>query len=244
MTEIWGRFIWFIKDVGSSLTNMLPEFFLRLVNLSIIAGWLVLVVLLLRMLVKKAPKWVHCALWGLVGIRLVLPFSLESAFSLVPSTQTFAPEMLYSRKFQVNTGIAVLDKPVNEYMGSRYYEGVTVPVDFKWELTTVLAVIWLLGIVVMLGYALVSYLKLKKEMATSVLVDKKDSTDTYKNPGIKMRQSEKVSSPFVLGLFRPVIYLPYGLKGIDMSYVIAHEEAHIKRRDHWIKPMGFVLLSV
>ncbi len=213
--------------------------FLNLVNLSITAGWLVLAILLLRVLMKKAPKWVHCAMWGLVGIRLVFPFSLESIFSLIPSAETFEPEMLKSRQFEINTGIEVLDTPVNDYMASHYYEGVTTPANFKVDVTSILAVVWMIGVAVMLGYAFLSCRKLKKDMKTAT------SLETEANAAaMKIRLSDKVGSPFVLGLLRPVIYLPYNINETDRAYVIAHEEAHIRRKDHWIKPIGFLILSV
>jgi len=107
----------------------MANLFLHCVNLSISAGWLVLAVLVLRLMLKKAPHWIHVLLWGVVGLRLILPFSLESAWSLVPSSQTIPTKVLSGPSFDINTGFAVVDQPINQYLGSHYFEGVSVPVQ-------------------------------------------------------------------------------------------------------------------
>lgn len=210
----------------------MAELFLHGLNLSISAGWLVLVVLLLRLVLKKAPRWIHVLLWGVVGVRLVLPFSLESAWSLIPSSQTIPTTVLSGPSFDVSTGFSVVDQPINEYLGSRYFEGVTVPTQQGLHIMTILSVVWLVGMVVLLGYGLFSYVRLRRKVATAVLLQ----------PGIY--QSEWTDTPFVLGVFRPRIYLPYHIKEEDLPYVLAHEQAHIQRRDHWWKALGFLLLCV
>lgn len=206
--------------------------FLELLNRSIAAGWLILAVILLRVLMKKAPKWTRCMLWGLVGIRFICPFSFESVFSLVPSAQPLPDNLLNGPSFLVDTGMGLVDRPINEYLGSRYFEGVSVAANNGSRWMTIFGIVWLTGAIVMLLYAVISYCRLRCRVRTSMtLCD-------------RVRICDEVSSPFVSGIVRPRIYLPSSLNKDAMEYVIAHETAHIQRRDHWWKPLGFLLLSV
>lgn len=206
--------------------------FLKLLNMSITAGWLILAVIVLRLVLKKAPKWTRCALWGLVGLRLVLPFSIESALSLIPSAETVPQTLITGNGFDVDTGIGVIDSQVNNYIGDHYYEGVTVPTDTGADIMTILVWIWLAGIAAMLIYTAISYFRLRRKVDTAVLLRG------------NIWQSENVKSPFILGMFRPRIYLPFNMTDEDMTNVLAHENAHLKRRDHLIKPLAFLLLTV
>lgn len=207
------------------------DFFLNSVNLSITAGWIVLGILVFRPIFKRAPKWINCALWLLVGIRLVFPFSIESALSLIPSAETLPPSMVESPSFDINTGFNMIDAPVNDYLGDHYFEGVTVPANNAFNITKLFAIVWIVGVIAMLFYTAVSYLRLRNRMRTATVLQK------------NIRQSEFVSSPFVLGIIKPTIYLPYNMDETDMEHVIAHETAHIERRDHLIKPIGFLILA-
>ncbi len=201
--------------------------FIDLVNISITASWAVLIVVVARFLLKKAPKWVSCALWGVVAVRLIFPISFESIFSLIPSTQTVNPSVIYNDSFEVNTGFSAVDSTVNGL-----YEGADVSAGAGVEIAGIIAFVWLVGMLAMVSYAFISFLRLKLKLRTAV---KKEG---------KIYQSEGVGSPFVLGLFRPKIYLPYKTDEADIPLVIAHEKAHIKRFDHIIKPLGYLLLSV
>ncbi len=205
--------------------------FLKLVNLSLTAGWLILAVLLLRLVFRKAPKWVFCLLWGLVALRLVCPVSIESALSLIPSAQVL-PVETFSVAPVVHSGVTALDEWVNPILSETLSPAPGAGVHSVQVWTWVLAWVWAAGAAGMLLYALGSFLLLKRRLATATRL----RDDLF--------QCERVDSPFVLGLFRPVIYLPYDLPPGDMEYVVAHERAHIRRRDHWWKPLGFVLLSV
>lgn len=205
---------------------------LKLINLSISASWLVLAILVLRLVFRKAPKWIVCLLWGLVGLRLVCPVSIESALSLIPSAQTLPPEILYTATPQIDSGIQAINSVVNPVLGQSMApaQGASANPTQIWSL--ILAWVWAVGMVVMALYALVSYWLVKRRVATATLLRE------------NIKQSERVSTPFVLGIFRPVIYLPYHLAEEDLAYVVAHERAHIGRRDHWWKPLGFALLCV
>ena len=210
----------------------LPAMFLDLLNASISATWLVLGILLLRLLLKKAPKWLTCALWALVAIRLVMPFSIESIFSLIPSTQTLPPEILTENRFEVNTGIPVINQHINHDVLGSYYEGVTVPVDTGLNMVSEASQIWLIGMVILALYSLCSYLFLRRKVAASIPLRENIYLCDY------------IDTPFILGLFRPRIYLPSSLEATSQPHVLAHEHAHLKRRDHWWKPLGFALLCI
>ena len=210
--------------------------FLKLVNLSVMASLLVLAVLLLRLIFRKAPRWIFCLLWGLVALRLICPVSLESALSLIPSAETIPTGIAYEAAQELDSSAFTPD----EAMGSVAPEA-SAPEGMAaansgfnpLRLTLFLASrLWLLGLAAMLVYSAVSFLLLKRRLRTATLL--RDN----------IRQSEQANSPFVLGFFRPVIFLPYSVSGEDIGHVVAHEQAHIKRRDHWWKPIGFLILSV
>ena len=199
---------------------------LKLVNLSITAGWIVLAVLLMRLVFRKASKWVSCLLWGLVALRLICPISIESALSLIPTSEPLPQDILYMQAPEI------IEHFVNPALSPSMSPtpGTSMTPMQIWSL--VLSWIWAVGAVAMLLYALVGYLLLRRRVATATLLRE------------NIKQSERVVSPFVLGFFRPVIYLPYGVADEDLAYVIAHEKAHIRRKDHWWKPVGFALLAI
>lgn len=207
--------------------TFIPVPFLALVNISITAGWIVLAVLLIRFLFQKAPKWFNCVLWGIVALRLIFPFSVESVFSLIPSAQTIEPNLPYIDEFKINSGIEPIDNVVNTH-----YSDFVPIAENTVDITIILACIWLVGLGAMLIYAFASWAKLRRNLRTST----KKEGNIY--------QSEFVKSPFVLGFIKPKIYIPYKTNDNDLPLVIAHEQAHIKRFDHLIKPLGFLLLSV
>lgn len=206
--------------------------FLKLLNISIAAGWLILAVIVLRALLKKAPKAFRGALWALAGIRLLCPFSLEAGWSLIPSAETLPEKIIAGNAFCVDTGISAIDVPVNDYLSGRYFGDAAVSAGHGNRVMTALTVIWLAGVSVMLLYAAVSGLRLRKTVREAV----------------RLRENlwicDAVRSPFILGVIKPRIYLPSDLEEALLAPVIAHENAHLKRRDHWWKPLGFVLLAV
>lgn len=206
--------------------------FLKLVNFSIAAGWLVLAVVVLRWMFRKAPRWIFCVLWALVALRLVCPISVESALSLIPSAQTLPPEILHTATPQINSGIPAINSAVNPVLGQSMAPAPGDSVNPTQVWSFLLSGIWVAGMAAMVLYALVSYGRIKRRVGTATLL--RDN----------IRQSEYVDSPFVLGIFHPVIYLPYRVEPGDLEYIIAHEQAHIRRKDHWWKPLGFALLCV
>jgi len=210
----------------------MSDLFLKIVNMSISASWLVVAVLILRLVLKKAPKWVNVLLWGIVAVRLICPFSFESALSLIPSAETFPEKIISGPSFDVQTGITPIDNRINDYLGDRYFEGVTVPTNNGNNVMTILTIVWIIGILLLATYTIISYWRLNRKVDTAV---------RYKD---NIFQSENVSSPFVLGIINPRIYLPFSMNEQDMEHVVAHEQAHIRRKDHWWKPLGFLLLTI
>ena len=210
----------------------MEQIFFRLLNISINAGWLVLAVLMLRVLLKKAPRWLHVALWGLVGIRLALPFSIESIFSLIPSAETVPPTIVYEREPAIDSGFSSVDQIVNPIVADRFTPDFTTSANPLQVWGAILSCVWLIGLFLMVAYMLIGYLRLRFRLRTAT-----------KREG-RVYESEFVSSPFILGIFRPRIYLPYGLNENTVDHVVAHEEAHLKRRDHLIKPLAFLFLAV
>ena len=210
----------------------MSDLFLKIVNMSISASWLVVAVLILRLVLKKPPKWVNVLLWGIVAVRLICPFSFESALSLIPSAETFPEKIISGPSFDVQTGITPIDNRINDYLGDRYFEGVTVPTNNGNNVMTILTIVWIIGILLLATYTIISYQRLNRKVDTAV---------HYKD---NIFQSENVSSPFVLGIIKPRIYLPFNMNGQDLEHVVAHEQAHICRKDHWWKPLGFFLLTI
>ena len=208
------------------------ELFLKIINMSISASWLILAVLILRLVLKKAPKWVNVLLWGIVAVRLICPFSFESALSLIPSAETFPEKIISGPSFDIQTGISPVDNRINDYLGDRYFEGVTVPANNGNNIMTILTIVWIIGILLLVAYTIISYRRLHREIDTAV---------HYKD---NIFQSENVSSPFVLGIINPRIYLPFSMNEQNLEHVVAHEQAHIRRKDHWWKPLGFLLLTI
>lgn len=206
--------------------------FLKIVNMSISAGWIVLAVLVLRLLLRKAPKWIRVILWGIVAVRLICPFTIESALSLIPSAETVSPEIMLEQTPQIHTGVPILNSTINPVIEESFAPEGLVSINPLQIWIPVFAILWLAGIAGMLIYTAVTYWRLKRRVRTAVLL--RDN----------IYQSEHVSSPFVLGLLHPKIYLPFQIREQDAESVIAHEQAHIKRLDHWWKPVGFFLLTL
>lgn len=206
--------------------------FLAVLNMSISASWIVLVVLLFRLLLKKAPKWIAVLLWGIVAFRLICPFSIESVLSLIPSAETISPEIMMERDPQVYTGVPSVNAIINPIIGASFTPAPEASANPLQIWIPILAVVWIVGIFTCLAYTVISYWRVKRKIGTAVLL--RDN----------IFQSEHVVSPFVLGTIRPKVYVPFHMKGQDMDYVIAHEYAHIRRKDHLWKPLGFLILSL
>ena len=207
--------------------------FLKLLNLSISASWLVLVVLALRLVLKRAPKWVNVLLWGMVALRLMLPFSIESALSLIPSAETLSPETVrFDPAPTITSGVEFIDNAVNPSLSESFAAAPLASVNPLYVWTYLAGWVWLIGLAAMLAYALVSYLRLRRRVSVSLCVRE------------NIYLCDAIASPFILGVVKPRIYLPSTLDEVQQQNVLSHERAHLARHDHWWKPLGFALLAV
>ena len=200
--------------------------FLKLLNMSIMASWTLGAVVLLRLALRKAPKWTVCLLWAILALRLVLPFSFESSFSLIPSSEVIPTDIVQAEAPAINTGIPQVDSVINPTLLPQQEQPVTLE-----QVLNVASIVWAAGVGLMLLYSAVSWVLLRIRVR------------------ISLRQQDRVylcddiKSPFVLGVFSPRIYIPSGLDSEALQHVLAHENAHIHRRDHLWKPLGYLLLS-
>ena len=173
--------------------------FLKLLNMSIVASWLILAVILLRFFLKKTPKWIMCVLWALVAVRLICPTSLESITSLIPSAEVIQEDILYSDEPSIATGVSYLNSMVNPVIQESLAPNPGDSMNPLQVWTTIAAYIWAAGVIILLCYAAISYFRLKRKVHTAVRLEE------------NVWQSEHVSSPFILGIVRPHIYLPFHL---------------------------------
>lgn len=232
--------------------------FSKVLNMSIAASWLILAVIALRLLLRKAPKWIRCILWGIVAIRLICPVSFESTVSLVPNAEDIASAMVrFSGESMAADGGPMIVSPI-EIGGGAFMDarsdgmggGVPVAVrpngtapgghslaaesranlPYLWMETG--GILWMIGLGCLLGYALIGYLRLRGSVSEAILL--RDN----------IWIGDRVPSPFILGMFRPRIYLSSSAEESQMGYMLAHEQAHIRRGDHWWKLLGYLLLAV
>lgn len=218
--------------------------FVTLLTMSIGAAWLILIVLFLRLLLRQAPKWVNCVLWGFAALRLVCPYVPESRFSLMPGVFRMQNRYGSAADLTLAQTPVIVGNPtqnVIEGAGAAGLTGIptgagTVATGFGGELfqqiLSVGSILWLIGVLVMLGYAVYSYLRVRRQVSEAIWL--RDN----------LWICDQVKSPFILGLFRPKIYLSSGMEEAQLPYVIAHEQAHLRRGDQWWKPLGFVLLMI
>ena len=210
----------------------LEDLFVKLLNLSITADYVVVALIFLRLLLRKAPRWISCALWVLVGLRLILPFSFESVMSLIPRSATVMPEILHSAQTAISSGNAAANSVVNPAVAGSLAPAVADSAGVMQSVLSIAGIVWLAGMLAMVLYSAITYAKLRRTVDSAVLF----RGNIY--------ESDRIPSPFVLGIMRPRIYLPFAVGEEDRNYVIAHERAHIRRKDHWIKPFGFLLLTI
>lgn len=229
----------------------MTKLFLTLLNIGIKAGWLILAVLLLRVILRKAPRWTVCLLWGVVALRLVFPFPIESVFSLIPSAQTVPMEIERMEKPEVYTGIGFVDEHVNPVITSQMAPEVEESVNPMQIIIWVAALVWIVGIVLFQTYTLVSYMELRRKVRISIpfrssrqqlsrQLEWGENLKIYR----KIYVCDQMKSPFILGILNPKIYLPAGMDEAAYENIIQHEATHLKRGDQFWKPLGYLLMSV
>lgn len=200
----------------------MEEVFIKLINMSLTASIVVFAVILLRFLLKKAPKWIMGVLWGCAAFRLVFPFSFESIFSLIPNT-----EPIQQNIFTQNNNSSTLNDAVNTV--NPIVGGYSDPTP---NIVFIASVIWLIGLSGMLIYTMISYLRIRRKVSEAIQLKE------------NIWICDRISTPFILGILRPRIYMPSSMNESDAEFVLSHERAHLKRKDHIWKPLGFLLLSV
>lgn len=207
--------------------------FINLLNRSIAASWLILAVILLRVLLKKAPKWIRCILWGIVAVRLVCPFSFESILSLIPSAETINPDIVrYSPKPAIGSGVPIMNHSMNPIISGSFAPAAGASANPLYIWMHIAGIIWLIGLSCLLCYALISFLRLRRKVSEAVLL--RDN----------IWVADMVKSPFILGVIFPQIYLSSSTEESRIDPILAHEQAHIKRKDQWWKLLGHMLLAV
>lgn len=210
----------------------MTDLFLRLVNLSITASYLIAAVMALRLILKKVPKNLFLWLWALVGVRLALPFSLESALSLIPKTQPIPADIALSPAPAIDSGIPVINHAVNPVITENFTPAPAASVNPLQIILPILCALWLAGMAFMLLYALISYLRLSRKVRVSIPLGK------------RCYLCDNIPTPFLLGIVKPKIYLPPDMNPEFQAHVLRHENAHLRHHDHWWKPLGFLLLTV
>ena len=213
------------------------DLFLKLLNMSLTAGWLVLVVLVVRVLFQRMPKWIRCVLWGMVAIRLLVPFSIESVFSLQPSAEPIRTASVVEGEIlpyvpSVDSDLSFVKNRVNPALRNTFAykaEESAAPLQI---VTAVAGNIWLAGGIVLILFAMVSTFRLYALVKEAI---------RYKD---HVYLCDAVTTPFILGVIRPRIYLPSSLSEEELDYILAHERAHLQRGDHFWKPVGYLLLCV
>lgn len=213
--------------------------FLKILNMSITATWIALAVMLVRIPLKRAPKWISYVLWAVVLFRLVCPVSFSSALSVLgsvgaPAAQTgvvsYIPQdIAVSEQPAVDLIMPVLGDAVNAALPEAAPEVSATPMQIWIAVGTY---VWLAGIAALLLYSMISCVKLRRRIADATLV----SGNIY--------ETDAIDSPFVYGILKPRIYLPLGLSGAERAYVLLHEQTHIRRRDYLIKPLALCALCL
>lgn len=218
--------------------QILESVFLHVLDTGIFVSYLIAAIILVRLLFRNMPKNIRFIVWILAGICLVFPYSAESAYSLVPVRQHLDTAVMHSRNVTIDTGIPVINESV-----SRYLQQYDIPVTSSANpplafIVYVCARVWIFGMLIMAGYMLFSWWKLKRRLRTAV--PQEIETD---GEAVKIYRSEKIESPFLFGMIHPKIYLPYSISDKDITYIIIHEVTHKKRRDYLIKPAGYLVLA-
>ena len=210
----------------------MDKLFITIVNNGLVASWIILAVIVLRKLLNRIPKWVNCLLWGLVAIRLAIPFSIESIFSLIPSAKPVPADIEYAKIPKIDSGMHAVNTVINPVLENHFAVKEIASVNPIQVIIFITSYIWLIGVIGLLIYAFVSFIMLKRQVKNAQAIDK----------GIF--RSGTIDSPFILGFVKPSIYIPDYLDDEAYICVTEHEKAHIKRGDFIWKPFGFLILSV
>ena len=208
----------------------MEKIFLSVLNMSLTASFVIAAIMLTRLLLKKAPKIISYALWAVAGFRLVCPFTLESMFSLLPfKAAPLPPDITMQDAPRIDSGIAVIDNAISAVLPAAAPTASVNPLQI-W--LAVGSFIWILGIAVMLIYSFVSIIILKHRLCWAEHVED------------NLYEADNLKTPFVIGLFKPKIYIPAGLSDEERRYIVLHEQTHIRRFDHIVKIFAYLVLCL
>lgn len=210
------------------------DLFIAILNMSLKASYVIFIVMLIRLLLKKAPKFISYAIWSVVAFRLIIPFSFESIFSIIPekmNTNLIPRDIVYQNTPEIKSGIEAADNIVSVNR-SLPTPSVIASVNPMQMFMLIGSYIWMLGIVALIIYSLVSVIRLKRRLKEAQLLED------------NIFEANSLKTPFVLGVIKPKIYLPTGLNHDERAYIVLHEQTHIRRTDHVIKIIAFTILSI
>ena len=210
----------------------MEQLFIGILNNAITVSILIVAVIIVRTLGKKMPKWISCMLWMIVAIKLVVPIQFESVLSLIPSGKPIPANIVMEANPQISSGISSFDKIVNPVIGRNFTPDKAASINPLQIFFHIGALAWLVGMTVMLTYAVATYMFIRKRVSTSVKIDS------------KVYECDDISDSFILGTISPRVYIPSALSKQAREYILKHEYAHLSRFDHVWKPLGFVILSV
>ncbi len=207
----------------------MEKILLSVLNMSLTASYLIVFIMFLRLPLKRAPKVISYLLWGFVAFRLICPFAFESTFSFMPANITsVSHDFVSQQNLQINNGSIGNPAVTRIFFSSSVDASVnSVPLYIQ-----IGSYIWILGIIAMVIYSIVSFLTIKRHLQSAEYIE------------CNIYETTNLRTPFVLGVFRPRIYIPAGLMKEEKRYIICHEETHIHRFDHIIKPFAFLVLSI
>ena len=208
----------------------MDKLFPTILNMSLTGAFVIAAICLARLLLKKTPKIISYCLWAVAAFRLVFPFSFESVFSLIPfKAQTIPPDIAMQPVPRIDSGIPFVNNAVSSILPAATPSTSVNPLQI-WA--TVGTFVWFVGVAVMIIYGIVSFVILKRKMRKAA------------HGEANIYEAENIKSPFVLGVFKPSIYLPIGLSEQERSYIILHEQTHIRRHDHIVKFAAYFILCV
>ncbi len=210
----------------------MERLFLTILNQAYAASWVILGILLLRVLLRRAPRRMVCALWAFAALRLICPFSISSALSLLPTAAPIPADIAMQAEPAVQTGIRAVDSSMNPLIYATFAPSVGDSVNPLQIILPIAAFLWLLGVAVFFAAAGISVRKLKRRVRASISV------------GGNIWRCDEIASPFIFGLWKPRIYIPGRLPDGCFGAVVQHELAHLRHGDPWWKLLGFILRSI
>ena len=210
----------------------MEQFFLQLLNNAITVSFLILAVLVIRLVFWKMPKRMICLLWIAVAMKLILPFSMESNFSLIPSAEPIPTDITLEKNPKVDSGLQGMDEIIHSAPQQLLAPPDVASTNPHQIYLYIGVILWIVGIGILTTYSMVTYMHLKRRVRMSVKMEE------------KVYECDDIADPFILGILRPRIYLPSTLVENAREYVLKHEITHLIRRDYLWKPLAFFIATI